>query len=167
MTLSESIQAICDKKSLSRDQARFVFTQLMTGHATPVQITALLIGLRCKGETIDEITGAAEAMRAAAIPVRSPDGVVVDTCGTGGDRQGTMNISTAAAFVVAGAGFVVAKHGNRSISSHCGSADVLEASGISPQVDAQSVEQSLQKAGIAFLFAPGFHPADEVCDARA
>lgn len=159
MSIAEAIRQICEKKSLSREQAREVFEALMSGQATPVQIGALLIGLRMKGETVDEITGAAEAMREAAISVRLPKGVVVDTCGTGGDQQGSINVSTMTAFVVAGAGFTVAKHGNRSISSRSGSADVLEAAGISAQADRSQVEKCLEEAGIAFLFAPLFHPA--------
>ena len=153
------LKTLLDKRSLTRDQVRQAFTQLMEGKLTPVQIAALLTALRIKGETVEEITGAAEAMRAAAVPISFSAEAVVDTCGTGGDGQGTFNISTAAAFVVAGAGFVVAKHGNRSISSRCGSADILEELGLWVEGDSRAVEYCLAKVGIAFLFAPVFHPA--------
>lgn len=146
-------------KSLTREQVRSVFGELMQGKLSPVQIASLLTALRLKGETVDEITGAAEAMRAAAVPLDFTSEAVVDTCGTGGDGKGTFNISTAAAFVVAGAGFVVAKHGNRSISSKCGSADVLEELGVRVDADSRTAEYCLAKVGIAFLFAPTFHPA--------
>src|ERR1700704_193246 len=132
---TEALKLLLDKKSLTREQVRQAFAQLMTGQLTPVQTAAFLIALRIKGETVEEITGAAEAMRAAALPVSFNAEAIVDTCGTGGDGQGTFNISTATAFVVAGAGFVVAKHGNRSISSRCGSADVLEALGLPVEID--------------------------------
>jgi len=158
MTISESIRLLCEKKALTREASHAVFTQLMGGQVTPVQIAALLIALRVKGETPAEITGAAEAMREAAVPVKTQSGVLIDTCGTGGDQQGSINVSTIAAFVVAGAGFQVAKHGNRSVSSRCGSADVLEALGLE-FADALKVEQALLKTGITFLFAPIFHPA--------
>lgn len=159
MTPAQALPLLLDHTSLSRSQAQAVFTSLMKGDATPVQIAALLTALRMKGETIDELAGAAMALREAAVAINTPPGILVDTCGTGGDRQGTINISTAAAFVVAGAGFTVAKHGNRSVSSHCGSADVLEAAGIPPQPDLLLVERALAEIGIAFLFAPAFHPA--------
>jgi anthranilate phosphoribosyltransferase len=150
---------LLDHQSLSREDVRAVFGQLMEGKLTPVQTSALLTALRIKGETVDEITGAAEAMRAAAVPISFNAEAIVDTCGTGGDYQRTFNISTAAAFVVAGAGFIVAKHGNRSVSSHCGSADVLEELGIPVESDPRTVEYCLAKVGVAFLFAPAFHPA--------
>jgi anthranilate phosphoribosyltransferase len=150
---------LLDNRSLTREQVRQAFTELMQGRLTAAQTAALLTALRVKGETVDEITGAAEAMIAAALPVSFNAEAIVDTCGTGGDGQGSFNISTATAFVVAGAGFVVAKHGNRSISSRCGSADILEALDIPADVDARTVEYCLAKIGIAFLFAPLFHPA--------
>src|SRR5258708_34811429 len=153
------LETLLEKKPLTREQVRLSFGQLMEGKLSPVQTAALLMALRLKGETVDEITGAAEAMRAAAVPISFNAEAIVDTCGTGGDGQGTFNISTAAAFVVAGSGFVVAKHGNRSISSHCGSADILEELGIPVEHDARVVEYCLAKVGIAFLFAPTFHPA--------
>jgi len=155
----EVLNQLLDHKSLTREQVRDLFAQLMKGELTHIQTAALLTALRSKGETVEEITGAAEAMRAAAVTVPFEAPVIVDTCGTGGDGKGSFNISTAAAFVVAGAGFTVAKHGNRSISSKCGSADILEAVGIPVESDAATVKDCLEKAGIAFLFAPAFHPA--------
>lgn len=159
MTFAEVVRKLTDKKSLTRKEAAEAMGHLMQGQATPVQIAAFLTALRMKGETVDEIAGCAEAMRAAAIPVRRVSKLVVDTCGTGGDGQGSFNISTAAAFVVAGAGFCVAKHGNRSVSSRSGSADLLEAVGIPVETTAAVVEGCLKEIGLAFLFAPSFHPA--------
>jgi anthranilate phosphoribosyltransferase len=131
----------------------------MDGEATPAQIGALLIALRMKGETVDEVVGAATAMRARAQKLRVPAGVVVDTCGTGGDGRGTINISTVAALVVAAAGVRVAKHGNRALSSQSGSADVLEALGVDVAAPVAVVERCLDEVGIGFLFAPAFHGA--------
>ncbi len=159
MTFTAALKKLLDRQPLTRSETRDVMGQLMRGELTPAQIASFLTALRLKGETVDEITGAAEAMREAAIPVRCAAEVLVDTCGTGGDGQGSFNISTAAAFVVAGAGFTVAKHGNRSISSRCGSADVLEALGIPVEIDARTAERCLKDVGIAFLFAPAYHPA--------
>ncbi len=130
----------------------------MAGEATPGQVGGLLMALRTKGETADEVEGLARTMLEFANPVRAPS-PVVDIVGTGGDRSGTFNISTASAIVVAGAGVAVAKHGNRAASSHCGSADVLEALGVTIDLDAAGVERCLADAGVAFLFAPRFHPA--------
>lgn len=130
----------------------------MTGEATPAQIGALLTALHLKGETDAEIAGMAEVMRLKATPVYF-DGPVADTCGTGGDGSHSFNISTAAAFVAAGAGLTVAKHGNRAMSSLCGSADVLEGLGVKIELDADGVARCLREAGIAFMFAPKFHPA--------
>ncbi len=158
MIFRDALEKVLEGAGLTRELSCNLFTQLMAGEASPVQIAALVSALRAKGESVAEITGAAEAMRQAAVPVRSA-GVVVDTCGTGGDGQGTVNISTIAAFIVAGAGFTVAKHGNRSLSSRCGSADVLEAAGIAVQPGREAVERCLAEVGIAFLFAPDFHPA--------
>lgn len=130
----------------------------MSGEATPAQIAALVTALRIKGETVDEITGLASVMRAKAIPVVvTPP--VVDTCGTGGDNLSSFNISTAAAFVAAGSGLKVAKHGNRAMTSHCGSADVLEALGVKIDLGAEAVAECLGTVGIGFMFAPIFHPA--------
>src|SRR6266850_292480 len=131
----------------------------MRGEATPAQIAALLMGLRVKGETPDEVAGAARALREAMVRVDAAGPHLVDTCGTGGGAVGTFNISTAAAFVAAGAGATVAKHGNRSFTSTCGSADVLEALGVGIGLDAPGAARVLREAGIAFLFAPTFHPA--------
>jgi anthranilate phosphoribosyltransferase len=140
------------------DQAELAMTEIMNGEVTPAQFGAFVTALRIKGETSDEIAGMAKVMRAKAIPVHA-DATVVDTCGTGGDNAFTFNISTAAAFVVAGAGIKVAKHGNRAASSQCGSADVLEALGVKIELSAEQVERCLKEAGIGFMFAPAFHPA--------
>jgi anthranilate phosphoribosyltransferase len=144
--------------SLSPDEAAEAMRAIMAGEATPGQIGAFLMALRTKGETADELEGLARTMLAFATPVRTP-GPVLDVVGTGGDRSGTFNISTVSAIVAAGAGVAVAKHGNRAASSRCGSADVLEALGVAIDLDAQSVGRCLELAGIAFLFAPVFHPA--------
>jgi anthranilate phosphoribosyltransferase len=157
--ISASIKKIVDGHHLSRDEMRDVFGQVMDGLASDVQKCALLIALRMKGETPDEITGAAEAMRARVIPLDVDHDDLVDTCGTGGDGRGTFNISTIAAIVAAGAGAHVAKHGNRAVSSSCGSADVLSALGVHIDLDAPRMSDVLRRAGIAFLFAPKLHPA--------
>ena len=140
------------------EQAAAVMTEIMDGEATPAQIAAFLTALRLKGETVDEIAGLASVMRDRAVPV-TVSGPVVDTCGTGGDGSGSFNISTTAAFVVAGAGLRVAKHGNRGMSSSCGSADVLEALGVKIELDAEGVRRCIEEAGIGFMFAPAYHPA--------
>ena len=144
-------------KDLSRKDSAAVMREIMEGKATQAQIAAFLTALRLKGETPDEITGFAETMRQKATRIDPGPGTVVDTCGTGGDSKGTFNISTAAALVVAGAGVTVAKHGNRSVSSCCGSADVLEALGVNVQASPELVQKSLHQAGIGFLFAPALH----------
>jgi anthranilate phosphoribosyltransferase len=144
--------------SLDRDEAAAAMRAVMSGEATPAQVGGLLMALRTKGETVEEIEGLAHTMLGFANPV-APPVPVVDTCGTGGDRSGTFNISTVAALVVAGAGVPVAKHGNRAASSICGSADLLEALGVRIDLDATGVERCLAEAGIAFIFAPVFHPA--------
>src|SRR5688572_31420127 len=132
----------------------------MTGDATPAQIAALLVGLRVKGETAAEIAGVAQALRAAMVPLEVPDAsALVDTCGTGGGAVTTFNISTAAAFVAAGAGVRIAKHGNRSFSSRCGSADILEALGVHIELTPDGMADVLERAGIVFMFAPLLHPA--------
>jgi anthranilate phosphoribosyltransferase len=145
-------------EALSADEAAEAMRQIMAGEATAGQIGGFLMALRTKGETVDEVEGLARTMLEFATPVRTP-GPVVDVVGTGGDRSGTFNISTVSAIVAAGAGVAVAKHGNRAASSHCGSADVLEALGVAIDLDAAGVERCLEEAGIAFLFAPVFHPA--------
>jgi anthranilate phosphoribosyltransferase len=156
------------RESLSRDQARTVMAEVLAGQCTDSQIAALLVALHMKGESVEEIVGFAEAIRAAATPMNlfsaldvSGTGrdALVDTCGTGGDASGTFNISTATALVVAGAGVRVAKHGNRSITSKCGSADVMEALGVNLSLPSDRLAQCLQVAGIAFLFAPAMHSA--------
>jgi anthranilate phosphoribosyltransferase len=136
-----------------------VMTEIADGGATPAQVGAFLAALRLKGETVDEIAGAAEVMRARADRVRVAKDVFVDTCGTGGDGRNTFNISTGAAFVVAGAGVAVAKHGNRAVSSKAGSADVLAALGVNVEAPKEVVERSIDEVGIGFLFAPRLHPA--------
>ena len=159
MTFADAIVRLVSREPLMRMEMREAITQLMSGQATPVQMAAFLVALRVKGETVDELAGAAEAMRSAAIQVRATAPLIVDTCGTGGDGQGTFNISTAAAFIVAGAGLVVAKHGNRSISSRCGSADLLERLGLPVESTPDIAETLLNEVGLAFLFAPSYHPA--------
>jgi anthranilate phosphoribosyltransferase len=156
--IKEAIAALVSGKSLTSDDASKVMEEIMQGEATPAQFGALVTALRLKGETVDEIVGLARTMRARAIPV-TVEGPVVDTCGTGGDGSSTFNISTTAAFVAAGAGLKVAKHGNRAMSSQCGSADVLEALGIKIDLTAEQVLTCLENVGIGFMFAPSFHPA--------
>jgi anthranilate phosphoribosyltransferase len=134
-------------------------TEIADGEATPAQVGALLAGLRLKGETVDEIAGAADVMRSRVDPIRVGKEVFVDTCGTGGDGRATFNISTTAAFVVAGAGVTVAKHGNRAVSSKSGSADVLAALGVDVEAGKEVVERCIAEVGIGFLFAPRLHPA--------
>ncbi len=156
--IRESIDTLVSDRSLTFEQAAGVMEEIMSGEATPAQIAAFITALRIKGETVDEIAGLASIMRAKAIPVKvTPP--VVDTCGTGGDNSSTFNISTATAFVAAGAGLKVAKHGNRAITSHCGSADVLEALGVKIDLGAEAVAECLETVGIGFMFAPIFHPA--------
>jgi anthranilate phosphoribosyltransferase len=145
-------------ESLDADQAADAMAAIMGDRATPAQIGGFLMALRTKGETADELEGLARTALGLAKTVTAP-APVVDTCGTGGDRSGTFNISTVSAIVVAGAGVPVAKHGNRAASSHCGSADLLEALGVTIDLDAAGVERCLREAGIAFMFAPVFHPA--------
>jgi anthranilate phosphoribosyltransferase len=158
--LRQALQELARGVSLSRDAAAAAFSVVMLGEATPVQMSALLMGLRAKGETADEVAGAARALRRAMVRVAVPHPErLVDTCGTGGGRVGTLNLSTAAAFVVAGAGVPVAKHGNRSFTSRSGSADVLEALGVNIQLTAERAAGVLSEAGLVFLFAPAFHPA--------
>lgn len=157
--IREAIQEVADGGSLTRDAAAQVMGEIMDGGATPAQIAALITALRMKGETTDEIAGLATAMRARAEAIRPRVPFLVDTCGTGGDGAGTFNISTVAAFVVAGAGAYVAKHGNRAVSSRCGSADLLESLRIPVDVSPLRVAEAIEGIGIGFLFAPRFHPA--------
>ena len=157
--IQQAIQNLIEQRDLSQDEARQVMEQIMSGEATDAQIGAFLIALRCKGETVDEIAGCAQVMRDKATPIQTSRAPVVDTCGTGGDGSGTFNISTTVAFVAAGAGLCVAKHGNRAMSSKCGSADVLNALGVNIEADAAKVGQCLDEVGIGFLFAPMLHGA--------
>jgi anthranilate phosphoribosyltransferase len=158
--LRQAVQELARGLSLSSETAAAAFSVLMRGDATPVQTSALLMGLRAKGETVEEVAGAAMALRRVMVHVVIKDpGRLVDTCGTGGGRVGTLNLSTAAAFVIAGAGVPVAKHGNRSFTSRSGSADVLEALGVNIQLTAERAPAVLCEAGLVFLFAPSFHPA--------
>ncbi|MCJ7655173.1 MAG: anthranilate phosphoribosyltransferase, partial [Dehalococcoidia bacterium] len=156
--IKEAIQMLVSGRSLTMEEAAEVMEEIMQGEATPAQFGAFVTALRLKGETVDEIVGLAKTMRAKAITV-STEGLVVDTCGTGGDGSHTFNISTAAAFVAAGAGLKIAKHGNRAVSSQCGSADVLEALGVKIDLNAEQVQICLKEVGIGFMFAPVFHPA--------
>lgn len=160
MTLSMGpvLERLLAHEDLSQAEARSLFEHVMAGQVDGAALAGLLVALRAKGEAVDEVAGAAEAMRAAALPVVAPPGTI-DLCGTGGDGIGSVNISTAAALVVAAAGVPVAKHGNRSVSSKSGSADVLEALGIPVDADAKRAEAMLSQYGFAFLFAPNFHPA--------
>ena len=157
--IREAIAKLVDNQTLTHDEAHATLREIMSGEATPAQIASFITALRIRGETPEVIAGSARAMREKFTAVAPPDGIVVDTCGTGGDGLHTFNISTAAAFVTAGAGVVVAKHGNRSVSSKSGSADVLEALGVNIGVAPEVMEHSLRTIGLAFLFAPSLHPA--------
>ena len=144
---------------LSRDEARGAMSEVMGGAATPAQISALIVSLRMKGETVDEMTGLVEAIKSAAVPVDVDADGLVDVVGTGGDRSGTFNISTTAALIAAAAGVRVAKHGNRSASSRCGSADVLEGLGVTIDLPVEANLTLLADTGFAFFFAPLYHPS--------
>ncbi len=157
--LERAIQLLATRESLPESLAAALFTVVMRGEATAAQIGAVLLALRLKGETADEVAGAARALRGAMVRVEIDAPYLVDTAGTGGGAVTTFNISTGAALVAAGAGATVAKHGNRSFTSRCGSADVLEALGVSVGLDAPGAARVLREAGVAFLFAPNFHPA--------
>ena len=157
--IKEAIAKAVDRIDLTETEAESVMREVMEGVATPAQIAAVMTALRMKGETVAEITGAARVMREKAVRIRVDDPNVVDTCGTGGDRRGTFNISTTAAFVVAGAGVTVAKHGNRAVSSACGSADLLKALGVRIDLAPDRVAAIINEIGIGFLFAPLFHGA--------
>lgn len=158
LNFKEVINYLAEGKTLSREMSRDTFEYMMNGDATGAQIGAFLMGLRIRGETVDEMTGAVEAMRSKALSVKAPEGAV-DTCGTGGDRSGTYNISTAAAIVLAACGVPVAKHGNRAASSKSGSADVLETIGINIDADMEIVKRCLNELGISFLMATRHHSA--------
>lgn len=161
--IKNALAKLADRADLSEKEAEEVMGEIMEGAATPAQIAAYLMGLRQKGETVDEIAGSARAMRARATKIRVGSPIVVDTCGTGGDGAHTFNISTTAAFVAAGAGLTVAKHGNRSISSKSGSADVLSALGVKIDLSPDRVADCVNEIGIGFLFAPLFHGAMKHC----
>jgi len=159
LMIAAAIGKLVGQQDLSEEEAAQAMRQIMEGGATPAQIAAFLIALRLKGETIDEVTGCARVMREKASHIRALDPHVIDTCGTGGDGAQTFNISTTAAFVVAGAGVPVAKHGNRAVSSRCGSADVLQALGVTIELSPERAEKCLAEVGMTFLFAPLFHSA--------
>ena len=156
--IREAIEKLTRGVDLTEEESAQVMEEIMTGEATPAQFGAFVIALRLKGETVDEMTGLATVMRAKSLKV-DYQGPSVDTCGTGGDDRGTFNISTVAAFVVAGAGIAVAKHGNRAMTSKSGSADVLEQQGIKIDLGPEGVKRCMEEAGIGFMFAPRFHPA--------
>jgi anthranilate phosphoribosyltransferase len=153
------IEKLRRQEDLTTEEAAAAMSAIMKGEAAQAQIAGLLVGLSIKGERPTELVGFAQTMRANAVAIAPPPGAVFDTCGTGGDRSGTFNISTASAIVLAACGMRIAKHGNRSVSSQCGSADVLEALGVNIQAAPAVVEQCLAEVGVAFLFAPTFHPA--------
>lgn len=160
MELKDAIARVIGRRDLGEEEIAAVMGRIMDGEATPAQIGALLVALRMKGETPEELAGAARAMRARAAAIRCPEPErAVDTCGTGGDGSGTVNVSTIAAIVVAACGVRVAKHGNRALSSRSGSADVLEALGVNVQAPVAVAERCLAEVGIAFLYAPAFHAA--------
>lgn len=158
--IKELIKKITEKKNLSKEEVLFLFQEIMDGKLTDAQLGAVLIGLKMKGETVNEISAAATVMRDKAIKVNVKDKFkLVDTCGTGGDSIGTFNVSTISAFVVAASGAKVAKHGNRSVSSKCGSADLMESLGVKIDMPPEKVERCIDEVGLGFLFAPIFHPA--------
>lgn len=158
--LTSAIRKLARRRNLSADETEAAFSVVMEGRASAARMSALLIGLRAKGETAEEVAGGVRALRRAMLRVNVPDpDAVVDTCGTGGGSLTTFNISTAAAFVLAGEGVPVAKHGNRSFSSRCGSADVLEALGVNLSLTPEEMGRVLERAGVTFMFAPTLHPA--------
>lgn len=160
MTIQEAIKKVIAGNDLTIEESVNVFSDIMSGTATDAQIAALIVSLRMKGESVEEITGAASVMREKATLVLPQNKeCVIDTCGTGGDNLNTFNISTAAAFVAAGAGATVAKHGNRSVSSKCGSADVLESLGVNISISPEKIKECLDNVGIGFLFAVSLHKA--------
>ena len=163
--IKDAIAKLADRLSLAEKEAEEAMNEIMEGIATPAQIAAYLMGLRIKGETVEEIAGSVRAMRDHAVRIAVGDPLVVDTCGTGGDGRHTFNISTTTAFVVAGAGLTVAKHGNRSVSSKSGSADVLSALGLNIELSPDRVADCINEVGIGFLFAPLYHGAMKHCAA--
>ncbi|OMH41084.1 anthranilate phosphoribosyltransferase [Desulfurobacterium indicum] len=162
MEYRKVLEKVIEREDLSYDETRELFRKIMDGEFTPAQIAGILVALRMKGETTEEIAGAASAMREKSRKVNLPDSLkekIVDTCGTGGDLKGTFNVSTTVAFVLAAGGVPVAKHGNRSVSSKCGSADILEALGIRIDLSPEDVGRCIEETGFGFMFAPVFHPA--------
>lgn len=159
MPVNGTLQKLIDRNDLTGDEAAALMTSMMSGALSPAQIAAVLTALRMKGETVGEITGFAEAMREKAVRVDTQRSDLVDTCGTGGDSQHTFNVSTATAIVAAAMGIPVAKHGNRAVSSRCGSADVLEELGVKIDLEAEAIGELIDRVGIGFLFAPAHHPA--------
>jgi anthranilate phosphoribosyltransferase len=159
MNMQQAIAAVTDRQDLSQTQMQAVMNLIMTGESTQAQVGGFLVGLRMKGETVDEITGAVVAMRALATGVQAKGDHVIDTCGTGGDSSGIFNVSTGSAFIAAAAGAQVAKHGNRSISSKSGSSDLLEAAGVDIMLKPSQVEQCIDQLGVGFMFAPAHHSA--------
>lgn len=158
--IKEIIKKLTDKENLNSEEVFYLFEEIMEGKLTDAQLGAVLIALKMKGETVQEISTAATVMRKKAVKVNVKDkSKLVDTCGTGGDKVDTFNVSTISAFVVAASGAKVAKHGNRSVSSKCGSADLMESLGIKIDMTPQQVEKSIEEIGLGFLFAPIFHPA--------
>lgn len=157
--IREAIKMAVEGKNLTEQEAVAAMTEIMDGEATPAQVASFITAMRMKGETVEEITGFVKVMRAKSVKVTPKSKDLLDTCGTGGDKLSTFNISTTAAFVAAGAGVKIAKHGNRAASSTCGSADVLEALGARLDLDAAQVAQCIDSAGIGFMFAPAMHPA--------
>jgi anthranilate phosphoribosyltransferase len=153
--LKPLIAKVADRKALTREEAKTAFDVLMSGEATPSQIAGLLMAMRVRGETVDEITGAVEVMRAKMLPVEAPG--AMDIVGTGGDSSGSYNISTCAAFIAAGAGLSIAKHGNRALSSKSGAADVLTALGIKIDIPPEKISECVREAGLGFMFAPAHH----------
>jgi anthranilate phosphoribosyltransferase len=159
VSFQKALHQVLARESLTSDEARDAFSEIMEGSVSPIQLSAFLAALRVKGETVAELTGAAEAMIDAAIPLKVQAPLILDCCGTGGDGQSSFNVSSAAACVLAGAGYTVAKHGNRSVSSKSGSADVFEAYGVSLEAEPALIQKILEQNGFAFLFAQAFHPA--------
>lgn len=157
--IKEAIAKLVERQNMTEQEAEAAMGEIMRGEAAPSQVAGFLVALRMKGETVEEVTGCARAMRAASVKVHTTRTPLVDTCGTGGDRAGTFNISTTVALVVAGTGVGVAKHGNRSVSSSCGSADLLEALGVKIDLGPEVVGKCIDEIGIGFLFAPRYHPA--------
>ncbi|TET11309.1 anthranilate phosphoribosyltransferase [Candidatus Aerophobetes bacterium] len=153
------LKTLVERKNLKEEEAKKVMEEIMEGKTPPAQIASFLTALRMKGETVAEITGFAKAMLEKVDTFSLEKNTLADTCGTGGDNLNTFNVSTAVAFVAAGAGLMIAKHGNRALSSRCGSADVLETLGVKLTISKEKVKQCLEKVGIGFLFAPSFHPA--------